>query len=364
MGTALGCPHCHHPVHLPDTSPVADEALERESPRTWLQNSLSTIASVVFHAGLLFLLALISYGKTGIPNEGEEISIGTLPEVVLEDSPQELDAKSAESEPAETDLEMSLELEAPMSLAGDVDHSNAMELVPSVASGGGEFDLGTVSIGGQMAGGGSWEGMLSNLRRNGLDIVIAFDSTSSMGGEINVVKAQIERIAKTMLKLVPKARISLCTYRDRGDAYVVRGIPLTNEVDRLRAFLYEVRAGGGGDAPEAVDAGLDWAIVNNDFRTRARKVILIFGDAPPHRSKLAPCLRMASDFAQTDGVVSTVTCRRRSIMTEFREIAAVGGGEAFMTTDEKQIVSQLVVLVFGARHRAKVLEAFDMLEGR
>ena len=69
--------------------------------------------------------------------------------------------------------------------------------------------------------GGSWDGMLQSLRRHGLDIVVAFDSTGSMQGEINQVKRQIGRIGSTLLTLVPKTRISICTYRDQGDEYVV-----------------------------------------------------------------------------------------------------------------------------------------------
>ena len=49
-------------------------------------------------------------------------------------------------------------------------------------------------------------------------------------------------------------------------------------------------------------------------------------------------------------------------MDEFLAIAQSGGGEAFLTTDEREIMTQLVVLVFGSQHRDKVLEAFKLLE--
>ena len=49
-------------------------------------------------------------------------------------------------------------------------------------------------------------------------------------------------------------------------------------------------------------------------------------------------------------------------MPEFYEIAAAGGGEAFLSTDQRQIMTQLMVLVFGSKHRQKVLEAFKLLE--
>ncbi|MCA9175951.1 MAG: VWA domain-containing protein [Planctomycetales bacterium] len=366
LGKPLGCPACRQPLRLPSAAGLlTSDAVPNEPhdapphPRGhWWENSLSTLASVVFHASLLLIFALISYGKVGVPNDGEEVSIGALPETQLEDATTELSAEAAQPEADQSDTNMALEIEAPVSLA-DTGGDPQMELAPSASAlGGGDLDLGSVGLGGSMAGGGSWEGMLQNLRRNGLDVVIAFDSTSSMSGEINQVKSQIERIGKSLLKLVPQARIGLCTYRDHGDAYLVRGVPLTNNVQQLVEFLNDIRAGGGGDGPEAVEAGIAWAMDNNEFRSRARKVILVFGDAPPHDEDLSRCLQLASDFARRDGIVSTVTCRRRRPLPEFVQISQAGEGEAFLTTDERQIMSQLLVLVFGAQFRAKVLEAF------
>jgi Mg-chelatase subunit ChlD len=212
-----------------------------------------------------------------------------------------------------------------------------------------------------MAGGG-WDGLIQSLRRNGLDIVVAFDSTGSMGGEIRQVKGQIGRIGSTLVKLVPKARISIATYRDDSDSYVVKGLPLTNDIEQIDAYLRSITAGGGGDHPEAVHEGLSWSVDKNEFRPKARKVILLFGDAPPHPQFLSECLSTVSDFrGQQNGIVSTVTCRSSRRIPEFIEIAQTGGGEAFLTADERQIMTQLLVLVFGSRHRAKVMEAFDLL---
>jgi len=74
-------------------------------------------------------------------------------------------------------------------------------------------------------------------------------------------------------------------------------------------------------------------------------------------------VELATSFRkQHNGVVSTVTCRAIEPLPEFYEIAVAGGGEAFLTTDQKQIVSQLMVLVFGSQHRSKVLEAFKLLD--
>ena len=186
-------------------------------------------------------------------------------------------------------------------------------------------------------------------------------------------KKQITKIGTTLFKLVPKARISLVTYRDNEDkdsSYVVRILPLTSSLQEMQSWLSKIEAGGGGDHPEAVDEGLSWSIKQNQFRSSARKVILVFGDAPPHsessgngESGQARCVKLAKSFkGQEKGIVSTVTCRAGKPMDEFYEIAAAGGGEAFIAENQREIMQQLMVLVFGSQHKEKVLEAFDLLE--
>jgi hypothetical protein len=131
----------------------------------------------------------------------------------------------------------------------------------------------------------------------------------------------------------------------------------------VSTYLNSIRASAGGDIPEAVDEGLYWSTTTNQFRPTARKVILLFGDAPPHSDKLKRCLQIATDFRKNEkGILSTVTCRSSSPLPEFYEIAMAGGGEAFLTTNQREIMTQLMVLVFGSQHRQKVIEAFKLME--
>ena len=370
LGTRGLCPHCRKPVTIPRAEPAPSVAAQgappRRAPSGWLENSISGIGSLLIHMTILVVIALMQ--TEGGSGEGttDDVLVGILPSETLTDRQEEqLATDEVVSDHPREELEPMLEIESPAASGGSTSEG-ATDLTlatpsPSGASAG-AFDLGSVQIGGSM-GGGSWDGMLQSLRRNGLDIVICFDSTGSMSGEIDQVTDQIDRIGTTLLTLVPKARISLCTYRDTDDDYVVRGIPLTSNVQDLKAFLEKVEAGGGGDHPEAVEEGLYWSMHNNRFRPNARKMILIFGDAPPHPEKTKTCVDYARAFrGQNKGIVSTVTCRDSEPLPEFYEIAMAGGGEAFLTTDQRQIMTQLMVLVFGSQHRGKVLEAFKMLE--
>ncbi len=39
-----------------------------------------------------------------------------------------------------------------------------------------------------------------------------------------------------------------------------------------------------------------------------------------------------------------------------------GGGEAFLSRNDREIMTQLMVLVFGSEHRDKVVEALELME--
>lgn len=368
LGGQGRCPHCHGTIALPKASTPARAEIKphRQHPTNWVESSISGLLSLFIHTAAFIVIALLqATGGRGGAGEGQDVLIGMLPKTDLIDRPEEQLATVEVEKKQSATSEATIEIDVPS--AGTTAASAPGDLSPASlsASGGeiGNFDLGTVQIGGTSGGGGSWEGMLGTLRRTGLDIVVCFDSTGSMGGEIDQVKRQIERIGQTLVTLIPKTRISICTYRDRGDDYVVKGLPLTTSIQEVSSYLARIQASAGGDLPEAVDEGLYWSTSQNQFRPTARKVILLFGDAPPHHENLQRCLQIATDFRKGEkGIVSTVTCRNGSPLPEFYQIAMAGGGEAFLTTNQREIMTQLMVLVFGSQHRQKVLEAFKLLE--
>ena len=135
-------------------------------------------------------------------------------------------------------------------------------------------------------------------RKHGIDIVIVFDSTGSMGSEIETVKNRIGAIGNVILRKIPRAQFSLVTYRDRRDAYLVRGIPLTNDLYKVQRFISSVQAQGGGDHPEALEAGMEWAMTTLYFRPDSQKAMLIFGDAPPHQHHMNACSENGQTFSR------------------------------------------------------------------
>jgi hypothetical protein len=118
-----------------------------------------------------------------------------------------------------------------------------------------------------------------------VDLVFAIDTTGSMSGLIAGAKAKIWEIARHAQQgqPAPDLRVGLVAYRDRGDAYVTRVVPLTRDLDSVYAKLTEFQAQGGGDTPEHVLKGLRDAVDEPwSDDPQAVKIIYLVGDAPPH----------------------------------------------------------------------------------
>ena len=369
LGKRGKCPHCRATLILPKSNlQYGHKERQLDPPSRWMENSLSGISAIILHLLLLVLLAMIPWGNfsTGEGGEGDQIMIGQLAREQLVDNPTDkLQALELENPTDSTEVEI-LQMESFSNTALNPLSENEYELNLGAISGGARksFEIQSENQSSVLAGGAEEFGkMISRLKNDGLDIVIVFDSSGSMQGEIDQVKNRIQRIGSALRSMVKKTRIGICTYRDIGDEYVVKGLPLTDNIGDVATYLSRINAKGGGDKPEAVDQGLRWAIQNNKFRRSARKVILLFGDAPPHVDKNIASQKWASDFRnQQRGIVSTVTCRSPEKLEEFVAIARIGGGESFLTTNERQIMKQLMILVFGSQHRSKVIEAFNLME--
>jgi Mg-chelatase subunit ChlD len=124
-----------------------------------------------------------------------------------------------------------------------------------------------------------------------LDLGFVIDATGSMGDEIDKLKASMRAVAAQIDKLPSRPDIcwSLVAYRDRGDAFFVRGLDFTADLDRLQAELDALQAGGGGDAPEAANEALHTAIHDLSWRGDGTARLLIhLADAPPQQGYGAP----------------------------------------------------------------------------
>lgn len=119
-----------------------------------------------------------------------------------------------------------------------------------------------------------------------MDVAFCIDTTSSMQGEIDMVKAKMKELVAKLSsgKPAPDIRVGLVAYRDRGDDYVTKVFPFSENIDKVVKDISGLSAQGGGDGPEAVNQALH-SVVHDlkwDESKKTAKLIFLIGDAGPH----------------------------------------------------------------------------------
>ena len=149
--------------------------------------------------------------------------------------------------------------------------------------------------------------------RKRVEVCFVLDTTGSMSGLIEGAKQKIWSIANDIASAKPKpdVRFGLVGYRDRGDAYVTRPVPLTDDLDAIYAELQKFRADGGGDTPESVSEALHEAvsIMQWSGSPDAFRVIYLVGDAPPQKYPDGKdWLKVCKKAGKKDILINTIQC--------------------------------------------------------
>ncbi len=147
-----------------------------------------------------------------------------------------------------------------------------------------------------------------------IEVVFALDTTGSMGGLISGAKQKIWAIINDLKQGQPEPhlKIGLVAYRDRGDAYVTRLSPLSDDIDSVYGDLMGFQAAGGGDTPESVNQALYEAVTRFQWSDNpdTLRVVFLVGDAPPQMGyqddvKFTETCRIAQ---QKDIIINTIQC--------------------------------------------------------
>lgn len=117
-----------------------------------------------------------------------------------------------------------------------------------------------------------------------LDVAFVLDTTGSMGDELAKLRQTLDVIIFQVSHMQPRPRLRLgmVLYRDRADEYVTQVVPFTEDLQAFERALLGAEAGGGGDAPEDLQAGLQAALRRLEWRSTGLRLAFLVGDAPPH----------------------------------------------------------------------------------
>jgi len=118
-----------------------------------------------------------------------------------------------------------------------------------------------------------------------VDIGFLVDATGSMGDEMTFLQSEIKDIVRRVRGAEPDLdiRLSVVFYRDRGDDFITKSLPFTRSADEAVCFISGTSAGGGGDFPEDMNAGLEAMMRQSWSRDAVPQMLFVLADAPPHQ---------------------------------------------------------------------------------
>ncbi len=110
------------------------------------------------------------------------------------------------------------------------------------------------------------------------DIVICFDDTSSMSGQIGTMKAKATAFVNQITARRVNARFALVSFKD--DEMVDQDF--ITDVAVFQSKINALAAEGGGDMPETSFDAVLLALTDLTWRAEAQKIIVVITDAPSH----------------------------------------------------------------------------------
>ncbi|MEI6387543.1 MAG: TonB family protein [Spirochaetota bacterium] len=123
-----------------------------------------------------------------------------------------------------------------------------------------------------------------------LDIVFVLDSTVSMAKAFPGIKQTITmaRFSALSLGLDLKPRFALVLFKDRGESFLTQVTSLADDEGKFTKALTAAQAKSGGDAREAVGAGLAAALEETGFAEDGLRLVFLFTDAAPKPGEEGP----------------------------------------------------------------------------
>ncbi len=133
-----------------------------------------------------------------------------------------------------------------------------------------------------------------------VDVVFAIDTTGSMKDDVDQLRKEWVPRLLSALKEFQDLRIGLLLYRDYGDSYNYKGLPVklfdfTTSTGEFTKNLngFKIYGTEGGDIPEAVYEALYSSMEFYPWRKDAQRKVILIGDAEPH-----PTPRMSGKYSK------------------------------------------------------------------
>jgi len=286
------------PLPAVATTPKAERERVRLR-RELVRSAIGFLVAVALHAAILLWLYGWVVGAAGL--DADRRIAATLDEVVAaeplaEPAPPEV-TEVEPPEVADPEVVDVVDADHDDTFSGEIGPAAVVGLGGGGGGGGGPrrpLTDGLDAFGGDDA----FSDFVAGIRERGLDVVFVVDATASMDVFIAQAREMLDRIIADLTAVARNVRLGIVAYRDHGDPWLTRHVPLTTDRYRIHNFLLDLRAEGGGDWEEAVDEGLRVAVEEAGWREEARRVIILVGDAPVHEQDEPGALALVRSFAR------------------------------------------------------------------
>lgn len=142
------------------------------------------------------------------------------------------------------------------------------------------------------------------------DVVIAVDTTGSMGGAIADAKADATAIVNGVKGLIPGARFAVVDFKDYpispfggfGDFPYLLRQALTSDAAAVQAAIDAMSANGGGDLPESHNRVFfeTYSDTSLAYDAQATRILIVLTDAIPHDTQQATSFPACPNTGVTD----------------------------------------------------------------
>jgi VWFA-related protein len=112
------------------------------------------------------------------------------------------------------------------------------------------------------------------------DIVLIFDDTSSMSGQIGTMKTKATQFANDIVAAGVNARFGLVSFGDKAEVNL--DLNLTSSVANFQAAVNALAPAGGGDGPESPLDAIMLAVRDMTWRSGSQRIFVVITDASVH----------------------------------------------------------------------------------
>jgi Mg-chelatase subunit ChlD len=187
------------------------------------------------------------------------------------------------------------------------------------------------------------------------DLAFVVDTTGSMGSLIAAARRQMIDMMRDLSRAADvQMQLGVVEYRDHPpqDQMVYRVHGLTDKLSKAQKTIERLKADGGGDEPEAVLDGVLAACRELDWRSGARRIAVLVGDAPPHGMGRhgdgfpsgCPCgetIESVTAAAEEARVTLYALGLTRAVTESFGKLSRYTGGEFFAADQGDAVIAQL-----------------------